>query len=1725
MAEPEVENFSNHRLFVGGLFPEITKDELQERFKSFGEVNSVEIKIRKDYDGSPIKTFAYVDMKTDDTNLKKLMNIYNRSKWKGSQLKIQKAKENFLLRLEKERQEQEELKKKIKEIKDTKDDLMKTTDNVGDGNIANMKPSDAKPGTLVPGQKNWIVGKYGRVLPIVQMKRNGRSKLVKIDPSKYTHAVKRIKETDDKPDTKVNLTWELEERDNDVTKKRKGEYPTWRSGKKKCSDFTEIQSKLNEIISRYKVDDDNTEMEVVPVASDKNTGSVALRNSRGKVMKDSRKSYDVGVERFDTNSDSNDDVTLENSTGQRTAMDLSRFDSDSDNDNDDSGLTGMFIPVKNSNKGKIENQSKTDFQLRKEQTIAKKSVSSVHKESSSTDNQGSTKYDDKKGVPAPKIIEGKKKLKEFQGLRFLSSNTTVSDVRPVKETKSASKSSKYASSDDEDHAEICGPTVFKQSGDRVNTNIFQSKTFTSQKLSQSKTFASHDLLTDEFSSGIHDTSHKAEDLKDLSDNDDDSDFESFVKREMLKTKSPGINERLGTNIKVNATSQKKTVGDTVSTTVNKTVEDMIVGSNVSITLDTKPNSKSEFANDKLENASENSMTSNDSDEDVDTFDEESDSIENQSVKSNDEYNISNVDSDNKDKNKNKSKNFQHGKQTIDNNSVSSFNEDRISSSTDKPKRIERTKSDDKKGVPEPMIIEGKKKLKEFQGIRFLSSYNQVLVSDEKPVQETRLASMPKKYVSSDEEDNSVEICGPTVSKQSVGQLKTNFFQPKAFASHNLLADEFFCGITDASHTPKEDEQLSDDNDDDDSDFESFVKREMLKSKSSGVNKRLDTNIKVNANSQKKTTEDSVEGTDIKKTLNDKPNSQSALTYGNKSESNITSDDSDNDDPSDSENDSMENENTRSNAEPNIANSNCAAGTVTTLKDGTKEDLKNLQKDVRNDIPTSDDSGEESGDNVKDDDVDEMNGNDVDSNEDDEDSDSNSDADDDTGDDDDDGSNDEDDISVDDDEESDDDSDFEKLISEAVNEIKTTEGTESSETDKPSLIVDIGKIKESDDTSVNKPNKISSNDNESYMEVNEAKLGSESEDSDSESEGSDSGSDESDTDSEDANNESGDSNSESDGSDSTNEDSDSVSERKDDNILNIKKLEKDPVSEESETLLDVTKLTTADDKISSGTESCNMNTTCNKVNEKGGKTSDSNSKSINAKDFKEKMTMSKRQGLVQSRSKEENDRKRLEALKQKQKENMAQKSLIQTALANIDKGVPTNNKIIFESDSDDDGNNNDDKGDDNTKLNDGDDNDSDTDDDDDDDEDNDDDDDDDGDDNDDDDNDNNATLNARKYGVETKTKSLFDSSDDDDDDDDDDERFKIRKEFEGTAGSKLATLQSRYGNDERFKLDSRFIESDTDEDVPAVVDQEDETQRSLKILQSVVGIKAMKGVTFNEKARKKFKDIGSLKYDPTKVEHQEQFEVKRKMVETSDENESKKKKKKTDKQDQVEPEIVLPEVSKEKFHQISDTLTDIFKKKSQSESQNEALTGSGFSLLSTFGNNQSEDKPQNGSQTGSGFSLLSMFGKNQSDDEADNSVEDVAIPIPQTLRTDHLSLDNRFKVVDDDNGDDDEKEQPSSDDDEQSPDSKKNLNTESTTSSDQQNIFNRPSTFFFLPNDLRLKDSVEKTSKIVDRETWFEKKRELVSCHKKKYKNYMRKHKDGKRRNNNARGSHRGGHHR
>ncbi|NXD70631.1 NOL8 protein, partial [Eolophus roseicapillus] len=225
------------RLYVGGLGHAVSKAELQERFGKFGHVLDTEIITRQDDQGNPLKAFAYISVNISDADLRKCMTVLNKTKWKGGTLQIQLAKESFLHRLAREREEAKVQKEKPQRNDQTS--LLESLKKVGVVDF-HMK---AVPGTKVPDHKKWVVGKFGRVLPILHLRSQQKKKIsfssltqthiMKYDPSQYCHNLRKL-ETDLTNTVPVSeLSWHLEERGDSINTKRKGESPAVKKPPKK----------------------------------------------------------------------------------------------------------------------------------------------------------------------------------------------------------------------------------------------------------------------------------------------------------------------------------------------------------------------------------------------------------------------------------------------------------------------------------------------------------------------------------------------------------------------------------------------------------------------------------------------------------------------------------------------------------------------------------------------------------------------------------------------------------------------------------------------------------------------------------------------------------------------------------------------------------------------------------------------------------------------------------------------------------------------------------------------------------------------------------------------------------------------------------------------------------------------------------------------------------------------------------------------------------------------------------------------------------------------------------------------------------------------------------------------------------------------------------------------------------------------------------------------------
>ncbi|NXN82526.1 NOL8 protein, partial [Bombycilla garrulus] len=223
----------SRRLYVGGLGHTISKAELKERFGKFGRVLETEIITRKDDQGNPTKTFAYISINISDADLRKCTSILNKTKWKGGTLQIELAKESFLHRLATEREEA-----KLQKEKPQRNDQMCLLESLKKTGVVDFQMR-AVPGTEVPDHKKWVVGKFGRVLPILHLRNQQKNKIsfsgsfkslththvVKYDPSKYCHNLRKLEADLAQAAPVSQLTWHLEGGEDSMSRKRRGEFP------------------------------------------------------------------------------------------------------------------------------------------------------------------------------------------------------------------------------------------------------------------------------------------------------------------------------------------------------------------------------------------------------------------------------------------------------------------------------------------------------------------------------------------------------------------------------------------------------------------------------------------------------------------------------------------------------------------------------------------------------------------------------------------------------------------------------------------------------------------------------------------------------------------------------------------------------------------------------------------------------------------------------------------------------------------------------------------------------------------------------------------------------------------------------------------------------------------------------------------------------------------------------------------------------------------------------------------------------------------------------------------------------------------------------------------------------------------------------------------------------------------------------------------------------------
>ncbi|PJF16717.1 hypothetical protein PSACC_03464 [Paramicrosporidium saccamoebae] len=182
-------DFIGKRVFLGGLAPNITSKDLQERFQSFGTVSRIQV--ANDATGDFHRGFAHFDLQTSEAQWKRLVTAYNGSNWRGGKLRIDEARQDYMARLrENDAAPPPPVKRKRKLVRERGDKTLMT---------------DA----LVDKRPDWKRSRYGRAVAMLKMRRPD-GKMITIDPSHYKENIEKLFGSV-KPLPISKLTWSVAE--------------------------------------------------------------------------------------------------------------------------------------------------------------------------------------------------------------------------------------------------------------------------------------------------------------------------------------------------------------------------------------------------------------------------------------------------------------------------------------------------------------------------------------------------------------------------------------------------------------------------------------------------------------------------------------------------------------------------------------------------------------------------------------------------------------------------------------------------------------------------------------------------------------------------------------------------------------------------------------------------------------------------------------------------------------------------------------------------------------------------------------------------------------------------------------------------------------------------------------------------------------------------------------------------------------------------------------------------------------------------------------------------------------------------------------------------------------------------------------------------------------------------------------------------------------------------
>ncbi|KAJ1837202.1 hypothetical protein LPJ73_007478, partial [Coemansia sp. RSA 2703] len=189
------------RVYIGGFKQTVTEDEIRGRFKPFGEVTSVDLPtIAGTAEG---RGFGYVSINITPAQWQRCSSVYSGAKWKGGNLKIEEAKENYMARMQRERSEAAS----VVEVPPSQIKRKIYIDaSVYRGTMA--ESMDLVTAKNIDRYEGWVKGRYNRpVLKYSMRKPNGKA--FTYDPVKHRNSFEKLFGSVRPKDWK-NLQWEYD---------------------------------------------------------------------------------------------------------------------------------------------------------------------------------------------------------------------------------------------------------------------------------------------------------------------------------------------------------------------------------------------------------------------------------------------------------------------------------------------------------------------------------------------------------------------------------------------------------------------------------------------------------------------------------------------------------------------------------------------------------------------------------------------------------------------------------------------------------------------------------------------------------------------------------------------------------------------------------------------------------------------------------------------------------------------------------------------------------------------------------------------------------------------------------------------------------------------------------------------------------------------------------------------------------------------------------------------------------------------------------------------------------------------------------------------------------------------------------------------------------------------------------------------------------------------------